>query len=482
MAALNVSGRRCVVVGGDEQALTRARHLLDGGARVLVVASEPVAELRDLAAAARLELRSRYSRAAIRGAFLVMTTDADTCVQQRVWRDARAERALVNTADRPELCDFFSPALVRRGALQLAVSTSGESPYLAGALRERLERSVGEEWGQLAAMIGTVRRRLRRRAASPSHQRRAYRRLLQPDVRRALRHGRYEEAAAVASSLMDGLTPAGSVTIVGAGPGDPGLLTAAALDALATADVVFHDALVSDTVLACCGSECRRVAVGKRAGRHAALQEDINAALIESARCGAHVVRLKGGDPFVFGRGGEEVLALAGAGVSVSVIPGVSTATAAPALAGIPLTHRGVASSFGVISAQLRSGSCDSSLERLAATVDTLVVLMPLAELSALTERLATVVGGDRPAALVGDASLPEQVVACAPLSELAAGAAAAGVQAPATLVVGRVVELCSGWRRRVGSVPRNSSAPASAPDAPMAPTRAPSELPARPN
>jgi uroporphyrin-III C-methyltransferase / precorrin-2 dehydrogenase / sirohydrochlorin ferrochelatase len=448
MAALNVRGRDCVVVGGDETALARARLLLEGGARVRVVAAHVVDELRTLTEIGAVGWTARdYASDATEGAFLVITTHPDAGVQERVWQDTRARGALVNTLDRPELCDFFAPALVRRGSLQIAVSTSGESPFVAAALRERLERLIGEEWGQLTSLVGTVRRRLRRRSVPTDRQRRAYRRLLQPDVRASLREGAYAQAAALAAELVESAAPSlGSVHLVGAGPGDPGLLTCAARDLLAGADVVFHDALVTPDVLRLCGSETRIVATGKRGGAHGARQEDINAALIESARAGEHVVRLKGGDPFIFGRGGEEVAALCAAGMPVFVIPGVSSATAAPAIAGIPLTHRDLASSVGFVTAQHRGGGVTPGLEAAAAAVDTLVVLMPLANLDGVIASLSPAVGSTRAAALISGATLPEQAVVCAPLHALAEAARVRGVGAPATLVVGDVVRLSGHW------------------------------------
>jgi uroporphyrin-III C-methyltransferase/precorrin-2 dehydrogenase/sirohydrochlorin ferrochelatase len=351
-------------------------------------------------------------------------------------------------ADVTHQCDWIAPALVKRGPLQIAISTSGESPFLARALRERIETTIGMEWGPFTQLMGRMRRRLRRAGVPGDTQQRAYRRLLQSRAPAMLRDGDQDAAAALALTIEQGARdsagarPLGEVVLAGAGPGDPDLLTIGARTALADADVVFHDALISRAVLRLCGPRARLVDAGKRAGRRSASQADINEAMIAAARDGNLVVRLKGGDPFLFGRGGEEVLALERAGIPVRVIPGVSAALAAPAAAGIPVTHRGVAASVAVVTGH-RAGDAPGALEDLARTVDTLVVLMP-SDLEALATRLASVLGADHPAAIVSQATTVQQRVVRAPLGRIAASARAAGLQPPSTLVVGDVVDVLS--------------------------------------
>ncbi|MBV8528548.1 MAG: uroporphyrinogen-III C-methyltransferase, partial [Candidatus Dormibacteraeota bacterium] len=312
------------------------------------------------------------------------------------------------------------------------------------------ERLFGDEWGPFTQVVGTVRRRLRRRGVGPDQQRRAYKRLLQSPVRRLLRDGRYTEAADLAAAVEHAAgtragTPAGEVILVGAGPGDPGLITVAGREALGYADVVFHDALVDRGVLELAASDARLVNVGKRAGRPSMPQDEINALLIAAARDGQLVVRLKGGDPLLFARGGEEIGALLAAGIAVRVVPGVSSALAAPGAAGIPLTHRGVAASVAITTGRQAAAGPDR-LADLAASADTLVVLMP-AKLDDITRRIAAVVGADRPAALVSAATLPGQRVIVAPVGEIAEAIRARSdaelrMEAPRTLVVGDVVRV----------------------------------------
>lgn len=445
---LQLRGRSCAVLGGGRLAAEKVSGLLAAGARVTVIASEPGADLERRWAAGAVEVvRRPYRHGDLAGRFLAIDASGDEDTNRRSAEEAAGAGVLVNVVDRPERCDFHAPALVRRAPLTVAISTGGESPFLAAALRARLERLLGEEWGPFTVVVGAVRRRLRGRGVSMGEQERTYRRLLRSDVRRLLRQGRAGEAryAAAAIESSTGRVRPGRVALVGAGPGDPALLTVAACECLAEADVVFHDALVDPRTLGLCGRSARLVAVGKRRGRPSADQEWITARMIGAARAGEDVVRLKGGDPFVFGRGGEELLALRRAGLEVVVVPGVSSAFAAPAAAGIPVTLRGLAGSVGVVTGHDRSGLPPGGLEALAVAADTLVVLMPLGNLEAVCRRLAAVLGPGRPAALVASATLDEQEVVRSPLGRLASAARRARIGSPATLVVGDVVEAIPG-------------------------------------
>jgi len=336
-------------------------------------------------------------------------------------------------------CAGIAPALVGPGPLQLAVCSSGESPFLASSIRSRLERLFGEEWGPFTSLVGELRRRLRSDGVGLRAQEAIYRALLRSDARAQLRDGRLDRARFTAAALASGGVR-GRVTLAGAGPGDPGLLTVASRDAIFEADVVFHDALVDQAVLSLRGPRTRLVDVGKRAGGRRSAQREVNERLVAAALAGEDVVRLKGGDPFIFGRGGEELEALLEAGVQVRIIPGVSSATAAPALAGIPLTMRGVSSSVAFLTARTAGGLAD--LERVADSADTLVVLMAGPDLAEVADRLAGVLGRGRPAAVVARASAPDQRVVGSDLAGVAAAVAAAGLEPPGLLVVGEVAAL----------------------------------------
>jgi len=441
---LQLQGRPCTVLGGGTLAVEKARGLVIAGARVTVIAATPDPALETLEAGGAIRLiRPDHLPGDLAGSFLAIDAPGDEETNRRSFAEAEERGVLINVVDRLERCHFHAPALVRREPLNVAISTGGESPFLAGALRARLERILGEEWGPFTALVGGVRRRLRARGVPIEEQNRVYRRLLRSELRDLLREGREAEVryAAAAIETSAGQPRPGRVALVGAGSGDPSLLTVAARELLAEADAVFHDALVDPRTLALCGPHTRLVDAGKRGGRASADQAWITAQLIEAARAGEDVVRLKGGDPFVFGRGGEELAALRRAGLEVVIVPGVSAALAAPAVAGIPVTLRGVASSLAIVTGSGRDGSSPEWLERIATAVDTLVVLMPLGNLGDVCARLVAAVGPDRPAALVSSATLRDQEVLRAPIARMARVADEAGIASPATLVVGEVVD-----------------------------------------
>jgi len=451
-ASLALEDRRCVVLGGGPLAAEKMQGLLRAGARVTVIAAQAGPEIRRAAVDGRIALVERdYISGDLQGAWLVIDASGRDDINAACRREAEDRRALLNVADRAQLCDWIAPAIVQRGSLQVAVSTSGESPFLASALRRRLEQDLGEEWEPFVRLVGALRRRLREQGAPMERQEAVYAALLRSDVRRLLRDGEHDRASALAEEIVS-KPRQGRVWLVGAGPGEADLLTLAAREALANADVVLHDALVEPSVLALARRGARLVDVGKRAGGRRFPQERINALLLEAAAAGDEVVRLKGGDPFVFARGGEEAAFLAEAGIEVRVIPGVSSATAAPALAGIPLTLRGVASSVAFVTAR-GAGPEHGDLGRLATNVDTLVVLMALDGLPQVAARLADVLGDAQPAAVVAAAGTRRQQVVRGDLGTIAENCAAAGVAAPATLVIGEVVAAAGASEHRAAAV-----------------------------
>jgi uroporphyrin-III C-methyltransferase/precorrin-2 dehydrogenase/sirohydrochlorin ferrochelatase len=418
---LDLAGQRCVVLGEGKFAIEKAASLREAGAEVRVIPSR------------------EYRAGDLAGARLVVDASEDAEVNRRSWQEAEEAGILINVVDRPAQCRFIAPAIVRRDPLLVAISTSGESPFLASALRARIERWLGREWGPFTALVGNVRRQLRERGVPIPQQTRIYRRILNSETRSLLRRGRPDDAAHLAVAIaQSGAAGTGRVALVGAGPGDPDLLTFKARELLADADYVLHDALIAPETLALCGPDARLEDVGKRAGLGSPRQEDITARLIELARAGWAVVRLKGGDPFVFGRGGEELADLVKAGVEVVVVPGVTAALAAPAAAGISVTMRGVASSVAITTAQ--GGGSMERLRALALASDTLVVLMPRSNLAEVAAALASAVGASRPAAVIGSATLPSQQTVSGPLDRIARLADQAAIETPATLVVGDVV------------------------------------------
>jgi uroporphyrin-III C-methyltransferase/precorrin-2 dehydrogenase/sirohydrochlorin ferrochelatase len=438
---LDLASQPCVVLGGGKFATEKVESLLEAGAAVRVIAARPSPALEARAGEARIDLvRRDYKAGDLAGARLVVDASEDQDINRRSWQEAEAAGILINVVDRPEQCRFIAPAIVRRDPLLIAISTSGESPFLASAMRARIERWVGREWGPFVGLVGEVRRGLRRRRMPLAQQTSVYRRLLGSDVRHLLASGRSDAARSLAAVIAanDKAVLGGRVALVGAGPGDPGLMTVRARELIADADFVLHDALVSPEILAFCGAGAQLEDVGKRGGRHSARQANITARLIELARAGHSVVRLKGGDPFVFGRGGEELRDLREAGVDVVVVPGITAALAAPAAAGISVTERGVAASVAITTA--RGSGNPERLYDLAKAADTLVVLMARADLAEVAAIIARAVGGSRPAALISQATLEGQRSVTGPLDRIARLADEAGIEPPATLVVGEVV------------------------------------------
>jgi uroporphyrin-III C-methyltransferase / precorrin-2 dehydrogenase / sirohydrochlorin ferrochelatase len=437
---LDLAEQPCVVLGGGRFAAEKAAALAEAGARVRVIAARLNAELSELVANGAIEAVDRDYRAGdLAGARLVVDASGDEAVNAASWQEAEAAGILINVVDRPAQCRFIAPAIVRRDPLLIAISTSGESPFLASALRARLERWLGREWGPFTALVGRLRRRLREQAVPIEEQTLIYRRLVSSDVRSLLRAGRSTDAEHLATAISQaGVNGAGRVALVGAGPGDPDLLTVKARELLADADFVLHDALIAPETLALCGPEAHLEDVGKRAGLENPRQETISKRLIELARAGHFVIRLKGGDPFVFGRGGEELATLVEAGIEVVVVQGVTAALAAPAAAGIAPTMRGVASSVAITTAQ--GGGSEDRLRELARAADTLIVLMPRDNLAEVAAALADAVGGSRPAAVISNATLPDQRSVSGRLDRIARLADQEAIGKPATLVVGDVV------------------------------------------
>jgi len=440
-AFLDLVGRRVVVVGGGPVAASKAPRVLEAGAHVVVIAPEVIAELEQLP----VEIHRRPFRPSdLEGAWYVVSA-APAAVNRAVLRAAATRGIFVNAVDDPRHATAFAGSGFRRGPVTVAMSTGGEAPALARVLREAMEKLIGpdvEDWTALAAKL----RDDWRHEGVPMEQRR-------DALLEALADLHREAAAAtprVRRRAGDTATRHGLVSLIGAGPGDPELLTRKAARRLAEADLVLYDALVSPATVSV-ATRAQRVFVGRRRGAETMGQEAIIRTLIRAARRGRRVVRLKGGDPFVFGRGGEEALALQGAGVKFEVVPGVSSAFAAPAAASIPVTHRGVSSAVLVTTGHdtERFSTLVSSVAPGAAT---LVVLMGTAvrtEISAaLVEagwRLST------PAAIVWNASLPDQSVWSGTLADL--GAAPDEGSGPGTIVVGSVVALGQALSPRVAAL-----------------------------
>ena len=373
--------------------------------------------------------------------------DRDTVAQQA----ARAAGVPVNVADRPALCDFILPAIVDRDGIVVAISTGGASPTLAALLRDRIEAVLPERIGAVARLASTFRTQVNALIVDPARRRTFWRRLVDgPAARLALAGDDAGARRAVLGELDAArrpVAPVGMAHIVGAGPGDPDLLTLKAAQLLREADVILHDDLVPPAVLDRARRDAERVAVGKRKGRARWTQAEINAELVRRVQAGQTVVRLKAGDPFVFGRGGEEVEALRAAGLPVAVVPGVTAALGAAASAGIPLTHRRLASAVTFVTAHTAEGSREAQWPALAAEGHTLAIYMGATEAAAVRDRLlAAGTPATTPVAIIENGTRPDERVSTGALSDLARLAAlhARSDAGPSLIIVGEVAALAA--------------------------------------
>ncbi len=448
-AFFDLRGQRVLVVGGGEVALRKVTLLERAGAAVRVVAPEIHPELAARAARGSLAVLAReFEPNDLDGARLVVVATDGRALNRWVAKLADARGIPVNVVDDRDASRFIVPAIIDRDPVLVAVSTEGTSPVLARRLRERLEGLLPARLGALANWLRDLRESAREQLRDTAERRRFFETLIDGAAARRFLAGDSSGANRLARQALGRAAgappPTGEVTLVGAGPGDPELLTLKALRALQDADVILHDRLVSDAVLDYARRDAAKVCVGKSAGGIGTTQEEINALLIAHARRGERVVRLKGGDPFVFGRGGEELEALAAAGIDFSVIPGVTAAAGAAAYAGIPLTHRAHAHSVTFVTGHADPRGQEPDWRALAAPSATVVFYMGLARLEYLVGRLLEHgAPADRPAAVIVRASLPDQRVITAPLAELGAAVrAAAGAESPSLLMVGNVVSL----------------------------------------
>jgi uroporphyrin-III C-methyltransferase/precorrin-2 dehydrogenase/sirohydrochlorin ferrochelatase len=440
---LNLAGRRVVLVGGGPVAAAKLRQLLAAAANVHVVSPAVVEDIERAGASSAVTISRRaFAPSDLDEAWLVVAA-ATPDVNRQVAEAAESRRVFVNAVDDPVNATAFLSGVIRREGVTLAISTSGEAPGLTALLRQGIDELLPRR--DLANWVRAAREQRRQWKADgvPMDERRpllleALNRLYGNAVGQEGQEGRKRQDTDPATHGH------GHVSLVGAGPGDPALLTRKAIATLRASDLVLYDALVDDRILRY-ARHAQRFFVGKREGRHVLTQEKINALMIRAARRGRRVVRLKGGDPFVLGRGGEEAIALSAAGVPFEVVPGISSAIAAPALAGIPVTHRGLAASFFVVSGH-DVDAFSMAIGGLESRGVTLVVLMGLARTAALASRLL-----DRgwtpemPAAVIVDASSAGQRVWRGTLGALAAGASdvvAGSAAAPGTIVVGEVVSL----------------------------------------
>jgi uroporphyrin-III C-methyltransferase / precorrin-2 dehydrogenase / sirohydrochlorin ferrochelatase len=449
-AFFDLSGQRVLVVGGGEVALRKVSLLERTGALISVVAPEIAPELKERADAGAIDLALReFVPGDLDGVRMVIVATSRRAVNRWIAKLSESRNIPVNVVDDPEASRFIVPAIIDRDPVLVAISTGGASPVLARRLRERLEALIPRKIGELAAWLKELRGSTRRRLRGAGERRKFFETIVDGAAARRFIAGDTRGARRIAQQLLATTAAApraaGEVTLVGAGPGDPELLTLKALRALQDADVILHDRLVPAAVLDLARRDAVRICVGKAAGQVGSTQEEINALLIEHASQGKRVVRLKGGDPFVFGRGGEELQALAAAQIAYSVVPGITAAAGCAAYAGIPLTHRDYAHSVSFVTGHARSDGQEPDWRALASPGATAVFYMGLARLEHIVQQLMEH-GAEpaRPAAIIAQGTTAHQRVIAATLATLGRVSADANLESPALLVVGDVVALHS--------------------------------------
>jgi uroporphyrin-III C-methyltransferase/precorrin-2 dehydrogenase/sirohydrochlorin ferrochelatase len=442
-AFLDLRGRPGIVVGGGAVAAIKAETLLRSGIRVTLIAPEFCRRLAELAVlgAVRLE-RKRFQPGDLVGADIAVAATDDPAVNEAVSAAARALRIPVNVADNAALSSFIMPSVVDRAPLQIAISSAGSAPVLARKVRTLIEAALPFGLGRLAALIGRFRGASKARYPDPEMRRRFWEEVVDGPISSLVFSGNEQSATrALEAKLHEDRDTGGFVSLVGAGPGDPELLTLRALRVMQSASVVLYDHLVSPQLVDLARRDAERVYVGKEQDNHALAQGEINALMVRLAREGKRVVRLKGGDPFIFGRGGEELGALLEHGIPFEVVPGITAAAGAASYAGIPLTHRDYAQSCVFVTGHLKNGSAQLDWPALTRPKQTVAVYMGVGALAQICRGLIEHgMPASMPGALVENATLSVQRVTEGTLATLPG--LASGAKPPALLIVGEVVRL----------------------------------------
>ncbi|MGH8502958.1 MAG: siroheme synthase CysG [Gammaproteobacteria bacterium] len=445
---MNVRGRSCLVVGGGAVAARKTAWLRRAGGDVTVVAPELAQQLQIDVDHGRVQYLARaFVDSDIDGHALVIAATDDAALNGRIADLAKARGVPVNVASDAALGNFILPSVIDRSPLEIAISSGGASPVLARDLRGRLENYVPAAYGQLARLLKDFRPAMRRRFPDEAQRRRYSEQVLHGAIAEAVFAGRMDDARDMLRKAIEHAAeqpnPPGEVYLVGAGPGDPDLLTFRALRLMHQADVVVYDRLVSAPILDLVRSDAQRLYAGKYPRGPAVAQEEINQLLIRLAKQGKRVLRLKGGDPFIFGRGGEEIATLMDEGIQFQVVPGITAASGCAAYAGIPLTHRDYAQACIFVTGHLRNGAVDLNWEMLAHERQTLVFYMGLLGVAVICrELIAHGLPSNTPAAMIAQGTTPRQQVLVGDLATLPGLVSDNAVQAPTLIIVGQVVRL----------------------------------------
>ncbi len=438
-----ITGKLCLIVGGGEVAHRKAAVLIEAGARVRVVAPELAESFADLP---DIEyIAARFAPEHLEGANLAIAATDDSDVNRQVSELAQARNIPVNVVDAPELCSFIMPAILDRSPMMVAFSSGGASPVLTRMLRGKLETMIPQNYSTLASFAERFREKVKKHVTNPAKRRIFWEKVFEGIVAEKVLTGDLAGAEKALRQMLadEDNIQRGEVYLVGAGPGDPDLLTFRALRLMQKADVVVYDNLVAKPIVDMTRRDAQRIYVGKKRAEHTMPQEEINGLLVRLAKEGKRVLRLKGGDPFIFGRGGEEIETLAAEGVAFQVVPGITAAAGVASYAGIPLTHRDHAQACVFVTGHLKDGTMNLDWELLARPRQTVVVYMGLHGLKTLCEKLVEHgLPETTPIAIVQQGTTQHQRVVTGTLATLPHNPEVAELQAPTLIIVGGVVSL----------------------------------------
>ena len=445
---LKIKDKPCLVVGGGGVAARKVRLLIKAGAVITLVAPHVCEEIEAAIKQGSVTHIARgFKDDDLNEAVLVIAATNDEDLNRSVSELANQQRIPVNVVDSPALCSFIMPSIIDRSPVQIAVSTGGTSPVLARLLRARLESFIPAAYGGLAKLVDDYRFRVKDRFTDVDQRRYFWESILQGRVAELLFAGQAEKARSALEAAIDDVDTSyaatGEVYLVGAGPGDPDLITFRALRLMQQADVVVYDRLVSAPILEMVRRDAEMIYAGKQRDQHTLSQESINELLVRLAKEGKRVLRLKGGDPFIFGRGGEEIETLASENIPFQVVPGITAASGCASYAGIPLTHRDYAQSCTFVTGHLKDGSVDLDWEKLAKPAQTIVFYMGLHSIPVLSrELIAHGLSKDTPVALVQQGTTRDQRVFIETLETMPDLPGREQLKAPTIIIVGDVVNL----------------------------------------
>ncbi|WOJ94084.1 siroheme synthase CysG [Congregibacter variabilis] len=448
---LRLRDQPVVLIGAGVVAARKARFLLGAGAQLTVVAPEQDSQFRALAETHELVWHAReYAPGDLGGAIMVIAATPDREVNAAVYAEAKSRGIPVNVVDSPNLCSFIFPAIVDRSPLTVAISSSGASPVLARSVRSRIEAMLPAATADIARFARLHRDRIRAAGDTEDERRHIWEQVIDGPVAQLILSNRWQAAEQALAELLEShrTSPVGEVYLIGAGPGDPELMTFKALRLLQRADIVLHDRLVNPDIVAMARRDADKLYVGKQRSDHSVPQDRINELLVELAQQGNRVARLKGGDPFVFGRGGEEIELLAQEKIPFQVVPGITAGNAAACYAGIPLTHRDYAQSVRFVTGHTKDGKLQHRWEEFLSETETLVFYMGLVGLPIICrELIAHGRPGDTAVALIERATLPSQRLLTGTLGTIESLVESASPQAPTLIIVGKVVDLADRLR-----------------------------------